>query len=104
MRAEEVFAFGGIFRPLRSINRNPADPLDVCLCPAVIAAYLAHPPVGGQREPDSETRRNTQRAAIADENGMKIRAVTSPRITGVVDVSATPALPALVVLHCRDYV
>src|SRR5439155_2587685 len=102
VRAEKVVAFGRILGRLGRINRHPADAWQVELRPAVIAAHLPGPSVGGQREPDGETRGNPDRPAVPNKDGVKVGAVSPPRLTGVVDVAPPPALPAFVVLHGGD--
>src|ERR1051326_8721505 len=101
---EEILALIGILGRLRCIDWNPAHALRIELGPAMVACDPSLPPVGGQREADREPRRNPHRTSIADEDGMEIGAVAPPLRAGVVDVPATPPLPALVVLHRRDHV
>nr|GFD56793.1 hypothetical protein [Tanacetum cinerariifolium] len=60
--------------------------------------------LGGQRQPDAEARRDTQGAAVADDDGVEIGAVAAAGVAGVVDVTAAPALAGFVVGHGAHHV
>ena len=68
----------------------------------MIAADLACAAICRQRKAYGKARRDAERAAIADEDGMEVCAVAAPGVARIIDVAASPALPALVVLHGGD--
>src|SRR4029078_3928407 len=73
--------------------------------PTVIAAHLACASICGQWKTNSKACGNAYRPGIADEDGVKVRAVAASSITGVVDVTASPTLAGLVVFYgCNNMV
>src|SRR5437762_2134195 len=102
MGAEEILALRRIFSRFRSIHRNPADTLHIKLRPAVVTLDFALAPFRRKWETNRETRGDSDRAAVTYEDSVKVGAVASARITGVIDVAATPARTGLVILNGRD--
>src|SRR5258708_5498021 len=63
----------------------------------MITAYLAAASIRRQWKTDRKSRGNAQRARVADDDRMKVRAVSTPRIAGVIDITASPALSVFMV-------
>ncbi len=70
----------------------------------MITRHLPRSSFRRQRESYGKASRNTERAAVADDDRVEVSAVSPPRITGIVDVASPPTLSGLVILHSRDYV
>ena len=105
VRAEEVFALGGVLRRFRRVHRDPSNSLRVELGPAMIAADLTRSSVGGKWKTDRETSGDSERSTVSDDNRVKVRAVAATRVARVVDIASSPALTGFVVLHgCDDVI
>src|SRR5579863_9669400 len=89
----------------RNVYRYPAFAVNVKVRPAVITRDLRGVFIGWERESDFEARGNSLGARHGDKQRMKIGAVTLLGITGVENVSMSPASSSLVVAQsCENVV
>src|SRR5438128_266375 len=73
------------------------------LRPAMVSGNRSFASLRRKREPDCEARWNTECAAVADEDGVEVGAISATRITSVENISTSPTLSSLVVLHRGDH-